>query len=189
MPRFILALTLLLAVAAPAMAQLPPPVTGVILSVEAQSLTLKTGDGRTVAMTLPADAIVVKNRKTDFAAIKPGDFIASAAVEQQDGKLHAQEVRIFPEAMRGRGEGHRPMAEPHQTMTNATVEQVVSASGRGVLMTKYPGGTTEIVVDPGTPITAIETLGRAALKPSVSISVRPEKAADGSFTARIVTVQ
>jgi hypothetical protein len=189
MPRFVLALALLLAAATPAMAQLPPPVTGVIQSVEAQGLTLKTGDGKTVAMTLPADAIVVKNQKADFAAIKPGEFIASAAIEQQDGKLHAQEVRIFPEALRGRGEGHRPMAVPHETMTNATVERVVSASGGGVLTTKYPGGTTEIVVDPGTPITAIETLGRAALKPGVSISTRPEKAADGSLTARIVTVQ
>jgi len=189
MPSIILALMLILGAAAPALAQAPAPVTGVIVSVDAQSLTLKTGDGKTVAMTLPADAIVTRNEKTDCAAIKPGDFIASAALEGPDGRIHAQEVRIFPEAMRGRGEGHRPMAEPHRTMTNATVVAVAAQGGGGVVTTKYPGGTTAIVVDPGTPINEILALERNALKPGETVAIRPEKAADGSLTARIVSLQ
>ncbi len=186
-------LTLLLgALAAPALAQNgppPQPVSGVVDSVAGQTLTVKTADGKTVAIKLADNAVVTMNKKVDFSAIKSGDFIASAAVQQQDGKIHAQELRIFPEALRGFGQGHRPMAQPNQTMTNATVAQITATGPGGVLTTKYPGGTTEIVVDPTTPITEITAVERSALKPGAEVSMHATAAADGTLTARIVTMQ
>jgi Cu/Ag efflux protein CusF len=176
---------------APALAQNrpPTPVTGVVLSVDAKSMQVRTADGKTVSINLPADLVTVRNQKASFSDIKTGDFVASAALQQQDGKLHAQELRIFPEAMRGIGEGHRPMALPNQTMTNASVVQVVGTSGGGVVTTKYPGGTTDIVVDPTTPVTKIVSVDRAELKPGVSVSVRATPGSDGALSARIVTLQ
>ncbi len=187
------ALTMLLgALAAQAQAQNAPPaqpVAGVVAAIDGQTLTVKSADGKTVTVKLADNAVVAKNKKVDFSAIKSGDFIASAAVEQEDGKIHAQELRIFPEALRGVGEGHRPMAQPKQTMTNATVAEITGTSSGGVLHTKYPGGTTDIVVDPTTPITEITAVDHSELKPGVSISARAVPAADGTLTARIVTVQ
>ena len=137
MRRFIFsALTMLLgALAAQAQAQNAPPaqpVAGVVAAIDGQTLTVKSADGKTVTVKLADNAVVAKNKKVDFSAIKSGDFIASAAVEKEDGKLHAQELRIFPEALRGVGEGHRPMAQPKQTMTNATVAEITGTSSGGV---------------------------------------------------------
>jgi hypothetical protein len=175
--------------AAPALAQSVTPVAGTVQSVDGANVAVKTADGKTMMVKLDPNAVVTMNKKVDFSAIKAGDFVASAAVQQADGKIHAQELRIFPEAMRGLGEGHRPMSQPNQTMTNATVAQVTGTSAGGVVSTKYPGGTTDIVVDPTTPITEIMTVDRSELKPGASVSMRAVAAADGSLSARVVTVQ
>ncbi len=51
---------------------------------------------------------------------------------QADGTQKAVEIHIFPEAMRGTGEGHRPWdLMPNSTMTNATVDnEVASVDGQ-----------------------------------------------------------
>ena len=65
------------------------------------------------------------------ADIKPGDFVGSAAVRGADGKLHAEEVHIFPENLRGTGEGHRPMSGPQESMTNAAVAGIAARPRAG----------------------------------------------------------
>ena len=56
--------------------------------------------------------------------IKPGMFVGSAGMMQPDGSQKAIEVHIFPEAMRGTGEGHYDWdLQPNSKMTNANVEQ------------------------------------------------------------------
>src|SRR5512138_1584687 len=99
------------AVAAP-----PAPVRmkGTIESFAAPTLTVKTTDGKTAIVTLAPDAKIIANEKSSLADIKPNDFVASAAVTGPDGKLHSQEVRVFPEALRGLGEGQYPMDTPNR---------------------------------------------------------------------------
>ncbi|HUK61481.1 MAG TPA: hypothetical protein VLV50_19775 [Stellaceae bacterium] len=177
------------ALAAPAFAQNATTVAGVVQSVDGANVNIKTADGTTMMVKLAAEAIVTQNKKVDFSAVKSGDYIAAAAVQQADGKIHAQELRIFPESMRGIGEGHRPMSQPNQTMTNATVAEVVGTAAGGVVKTKYPGGTTDIIVDPATPITEIVTIDRGEVKPGASVSMRATPGADGSLNARFVRVQ
>jgi len=114
--------------------------TGTIESYAAPVLTVKTAKG-SVAITLPADARIVANEKAPFAAIKPGDFIASTATARQDGRLVAKEVRIFPPALRGLGEGQYP--HDSASLTNAVVSSVVAvpkAKG-GVLKLSFHGST------------------------------------------------
>jgi hypothetical protein len=45
------------------------------------------------------------------ADIKAGDYVASTGVKSTDSKIHAIEVRIFPEAARGTGEGQYPWCD------------------------------------------------------------------------------
>jgi hypothetical protein len=46
--------------------------------------------------------------KASMSDIKPGMFVGATAMPGADDSLKAVEVHIFPEAMRGTGEGHRP---------------------------------------------------------------------------------
>jgi hypothetical protein len=104
-------------------AQPIPPVNGVIQSFDGKVITIKLNDGSTGTATLAPNATVTRNEKRTLADIKPGDFIASGGTRGPDGKIHANEIRIFSGP---RGEGQFPMAKPDQVMTNATVKEVMT---------------------------------------------------------------
>jgi hypothetical protein len=170
------------------------PMNGVIRKLEGARLTLELADGSLTTLLLAPHAVLTSQQKAAFSDIKPNDFVASAGILGQDGRTHAQEVRIFPESMRGAGEGHTPMSLPNQTMTNATVASVsasmtnatVSNVGAGVLTTVYPGGSTEIVVDPDTPVWSIVTVDREQLAPGSHVVAFVTKDPNGNLTARYV---
>jgi hypothetical protein len=107
-----------------AFAQAPSaPVVGTIKSFDGKTISLSAGDGTvTTVQVTPGTRIVLNVRKT-VADIKPGDFVASGGTRGPDGKLRANEIRIFSAPG---GEGQFPMAQPGQTMTNATVQQVMT---------------------------------------------------------------
>src|ERR1700722_2520501 len=113
-------------IAAPAIAQNAAPagpVAGTIQSFDGKVLTLKTSDGTAVAAPLAPNVGLMRSVKSSLAAIKPGDFIASGGTKGPDGKIHANEIRIFPAPA---GEGQFPMSQPGMVMTNATVTQVMT---------------------------------------------------------------
>lgn len=117
-------------IAAPAFAQqgpprapATPPVAGIIQSFDGKILTLKLDDGSLGSATLAPNVMINHNAKRTLADIKPGDFIASGGTRGPDGKIHANEIRIFSGV---RGEGQFPMAKPDQVMTNATVKEVMT---------------------------------------------------------------
>src|SRR6516162_11052766 len=85
-------------------------------------LTVKEAGSGTQTVMLSADAKIYGVEKRRLSDIKPGDFVASGEVRGTDGQIHAVELRIFPESMRGVGEGQRPWdVKPEGVMTNATV--------------------------------------------------------------------
>src|SRR5262249_33129270 len=95
-------------------------VRGTIEQVDGNVLTLKTADG-SQKLTLTENATIVAVVKASMSDVKEGVFLGSAAMPQPDGSQKALEVHIFPEQMRGTGEGHRPYAPvPNSTMTNGT---------------------------------------------------------------------
>lgn len=158
-------------------------VHGSVVKLDGQQLTIKTDDGKSISATIAAKAIITTNKPSSLSEIKAGDFVASAAVKGADGKLHSTELRIFPEALRGSGEGQRPMDAPNTKMTNATVSEVVAAADNRVLKVKYKGGTSELVVGPDVRITAVVMSEATQLKPGTSVTMTTAKAADGSMTA------
>ena len=126
-------------------------ISGVVETLAGNTLVIRSADSRDVTIALPTDTRITALANRQLSDIRPGDFVGSAAIRGRDGKLHAQEVHIFPEALRGTGEGHRAMDKPDQSMTNATVAIVseVAASHGRVLVLNYQGGTQEIEVGPG----------------------------------------
>jgi len=76
-------------------------VRGTIDKLDGSVLAVKTTDGNAMRIRLTDDVRVVGVVKASMADIKPGSFIGSAAIPQQDGSQKALEVHIFPKAMRG----------------------------------------------------------------------------------------
>jgi hypothetical protein len=122
-----------------------PPVVGTVQSFDGKMLTIKAADGSLVNAALAPDARITMSVKKTLADIKPGDFIASGGTRGPDGKIHANEIRIFSAPG---GEGQFPMTQPGQVMTNATVKEVMtdatvkqvsSASGAPVIKLTFHG--------------------------------------------------
>ena len=183
----LLGLVSLAALAQPAVQ--PDPIRGTVVSFADDLLTLKTADGQTEAVKLPpsVDVTALENRK--LSDIKAGDFVGSAAVKGEDGKLHAQEVHIFAENMRGAGEGHRAMSGPNQSMTNATVTTVIADPKGQTLRLTYQGGEQDIDVGPDTRIVAIVPGDRSLLQPGSAVTLYASKAEGGSLVARSVQAE
>ena len=79
-----------------------------------------------------------------FKDIEPGSCVGGAAMPLADGTQLALQVLIFPEAMRGTGEGQRPWdLQPQSTMTNATVADLAAASST------VPAGAPVVIFKPG----------------------------------------
>ena len=166
-------------------------VRGTIEKVDGQTLVVKSGDGAEMKLMLTGDARVVAVVKASMADIKENTFLGSAAMPQPDGTQKALEVHIFPEAMRGTGEGHRPYAPVKgSTMTNgAAGGGVVSGVDGAAIKVKYKDGEKVIVVPPNVPIVRYEIGSPADLKPGAAFTVlAATKKPDGSLEAARINV-
>ncbi len=171
----------------PVWAQETRRVRATIEKVDGSDLVVKTRDGEDLKITLTDKPLFVAIIPATLADLKPGTFVGSAAMPGPDGSLTAIEVHIFPEAMRGTGEGHRPWDGPAQsTMTNANVETSVAGVDGQTLMLKYKDGEKKLLVTPKTAIVTYAPGDRAELKPGTKIFVLAQKQPDGSLqTARV----
>src|SRR5262249_51185122 len=148
-----------------ASAQQATRVRGTIEALDGNTLTVKARDGATLNVTLTSNAQVVGVLKATLADIKEGSFIVSGEVPQGDGSQKAVEVHIFPESMRGTGEGDRPWdGAANGTMTNGTAGATVTGVEGGTVTLKYQGGEKKLLVSPGTPIVRYEIGARDDLK-------------------------
>ncbi|MDE2384315.1 MAG: hypothetical protein KGO53_06825 [Alphaproteobacteria bacterium] len=161
----------------------------VIAKIEGQTLALTPEAGDAVSVVIAPDAVITRSAPARLSDIKAGDYIASTGVKGDDGLLHSTELRIFPAALRGVGEGQHPMQDPTKTMTNASVSEVVAAAEGQILKVQFGAETSELVVGPGAAIIAILMATAGDLKPGMKVFVSASKAADGSLTATRVFAQ
>ncbi|MBN9016671.1 MAG: hypothetical protein J0H11_04595 [Rhizobiales bacterium] len=182
-------LALLLPGLAAAAETAPSRISGTIVALEGNMLTVRGADGTETSIRLPEKVSVTALAERRLDDIKAGDYVGSAAVAGPDGKLHAQEVHIFTETMRGVGEGHRPMSGPNQTMTNATVTTVISDPVGHTLKLRYKDGEQDIEVGPDARIVAIIPGDRSLLKTGAAVSVFVGRSPDGTLTARAVQAE
>ena len=185
------AMTLLLAIAPMAAAQEQSVrVRGTIDRVEGDTYIVKPRSGGEVKVKLPDNVMVVALTKASLADIKQGSYVGVAGMPQADGSQKALEVHIFPEAMRGTGEGHRGWdLQPSSTMTNGAVEQTTASADGQVLTLKYKDGEKKIVVSPDTPIVVYVPGEKSELKAGAPIFISAAtKQPDGTLTTPRVNV-
>ena len=170
-----------------ARAQDPPParIRGTIERVDGATYVVKARDGAELKLTLADNAQIAGIIKASLSDIKQNSFVGVTAMPQPNGSLSAVEVHIFPEAMRGTGEGHYPWdLRPQSTMTNANVDQVVSAVDGRTLTLKYKDGEKKIVVPANAPIVAYVPGDKSDIKPGAKVFIVAVKQADGTLQGR-----
>jgi hypothetical protein len=142
-----------------------------------------------VKAKLDDKAMVVAVVKASYSDIKQGSFIGVTGMPQADGSQKCMEIHIFPEAMRGTGEGHRPWdLQPKSTMTNATVEQVTSVGDHEIHL-KYKDGDKKIVVGPECPVVTYAPADKTELKPGAKIFINAAvKREDGTLSVARINV-
>ena len=181
---------------------------GDIAAVDNATLHLKSPSGQDTTIKLPDDVRVSLRMPAKLEDIKTGTFVGTAATPGPDGMLVASVVQIFPETMRGTGEGHRPMATlPGSTMTNATVARVSSsaankrgtmtnatvgnvgaaAHGRTLKLT-YKGGEQTVYVPDKTPVVMFEAGSRGSLTPGAHVIVYAQRDTSGDLSAQRISV-
>jgi hypothetical protein len=165
-------------------------VRGTIESVNGSVLNVKQRDGAMVKVKLADNAPVRAVVKQSIADVKQGSFVGITAMPQPDGTQKAVEIHIFPEAMRGTGEGHRPWdLMPHSSMTNATVDSEVAVNDGQKLVLKYKDGEQTFIVPPDAAVVTFAAASTADLKPGAKVFVAAaKKLPDGTLEAANITV-
>jgi hypothetical protein len=176
-----------------AIAQQPPTpsrVRGTIEAVDGDVLSVKSRSGEDVKLRMTGDMRVVGIAKISLSDIKVGSFVGATTVPPPDGgNPKAIEVHLFPEDMRGTGEGSRPFdLRPNSTMTNATVAEAVAGNDGHTLLIKYKDGEKKVEVSPDTPVVTYVPADRSDLKAGAKVIVAMKKLPDGSFETNRVSV-
>jgi hypothetical protein len=161
-------------------------VRGAVESATADSIAVKTAAGETRSVRIASALTVTSVTRASLADITTGTFIGTAAVPAPDGRLRALEIHIFPESMRGTGEGHRPYEPggPQSTMTNATIDSVVQGVDGQTLMLTYKGGQQRVVVTPETPIVLFAPGSAADVVVGAQVVLTVQQGKDGPETTR-----
>lgn len=167
-----------------AQAQSPPTrLRGTVSAIDGKTATIATREGGTATVKLAENWGVALVTPLTLADIKENSFVGVASMKAPDGTLNALEVLVFPEAMRGTGEGHYPWdLQPESMMTNATVATVAAGGDGQTLTLKYKDGVQTVRVKPGTPIVTFSPGDRTDAKVGAKVFAGASKATDGSLT-------
>jgi hypothetical protein len=190
--RPLLALVMVAASTLAALAQkapVPSRVRGEIETVDGDMLTVKSRSGEDFKLHMTADIKIVGITKISLGDIKVGSFIGATTVPGPDGMPTAVEVHVFPESMRGTGEGSRPWdLKPNSTMTNATVSESVVGNDGHTLLVKYKDGEKKVLVTPQTPVVSYVPGDKSELKPGAKVIAFIKQLPDGSFETNRISV-
>ncbi|MGA2289609.1 hypothetical protein [Bradyrhizobium sp.] len=188
--RSLAALSFALVCAAwPASAQETVRIRGTVERIEGPVYVVKNRDGAELKLTVTDNPLFVAIVKSTMADIKPGLFVGSTGVMQPDGSQKAIEVHIFPESMRGTGEGHYDWdLKPQTKMTNANVEQTVAGVEGQILSVKYKDGEKKLLVTPETAVVTYVIGIKDEIKPGTKVFVAAaKKQPDGTLLTPRIT--
>ena len=174
-------------------------VRGAIVSASPSEVVIKTDTGTvTVAVTQPFH--LYQRAPSDLSKVAENSFIGVTTIKQPDGSERATEIHVFPEELRGLGEGSRMMgpgaAAGRMTngnvstsrMTNGTASQSrmsngnVSSTNGSSLVVQYAGGSQNVTVPPNTPVTELKLVSRA-IAAGDQVAIVARKGADGKLTS------
>jgi hypothetical protein len=187
------------------MSSQPEHVRGTIESLNGHVLTVATSDG-SVRVQLASSTAIATVVQSDRSHLTDESFLGITSVAGPDGSRRAVEVHVFPEAMRGTGEGNYawdwPGASGNSKMTNGTASKmtngtvsnskmtngtVTAQEGGSSLTLQYKdgasGGSQAITIPPGIPIVGLEPGQLSDLQPGVHVFVVATRDSVGVLTA------
>jgi len=167
----------------------PSRVRGTVEAVDGDILAVKSRSGEDVKLRMAGDIKVAGITKIPLSDVKVGSFIGTTTVPGPDGAQNAVEVHVFPEDMRGTGEGSRPWdLRPNSSMTNATVAESVVGNDGHALLVKYKDGEKKVQVSPETPVVTYVPADKSELKAGAKVIAFTQKLPDGSLETNRVSV-
>jgi hypothetical protein len=162
-------------------------VRGEIIEVSADRVKVHANSGENLTVNLNKDTRIRAVTLANIEDIKPGSYIGSAAIPQEDGSLKALEVHVFPPELAGSGDGHRPFdLAKGSSMTNGSVGDLVVSNGR-ILTVNYKGGQQKILVPEDVPVVNVLPGDRSLLKVGTKIVTFVTQSADGTLTAQSIS--
>jgi hypothetical protein len=198
----------LCAAALPAGAQSVPRIKASVVSFDGVLLTVRP-DGESESMKIgvrPATRIL-KEDVTALADIPAGAFVGATVGKSPLGAFEAQEVHIFPESLRGSGEGLYP-ATPGSSrfilngaVTGATPTTLSlkfrGAGGEGANCTgRAPvnpltgcQGSATIAVAAATPVIALTAADKSLIKPGAVLALSIMAGPDGRPVTPGITIE
>jgi hypothetical protein len=170
----------------------PAPIVrirGNVESLEGNTLKVKARGGESMTVQLADNVVVMGITKASAADVATGKFIGTTTVGERDGALVALEIHIFPENMRGTGEGHRDWdLRPNSKMTNANVADVKAMGAERVMTVNYKGGEKKVLITSDTVVVGYTPTDRGQLKPGAPVFINAERKPDGTLAAPRVNV-
>src|SRR3984885_13679484 len=164
-------------------------VRGTIQNVDGQTLDVKGRDGTPLKVKLADDVKVLALDRKSMDDVKQGVFVGITAMPQPDGTQKAVEIHIFPEALRGLGEGHRPWdLVPNSTMTNGNIDSAVASTDGKELVLKYKDGEKKFIMPANIEVVMFIPGSTADLKPGEKVFVVAKKLPDGTLEPQFITV-
>jgi hypothetical protein len=161
----------------------PVRVRGTVVSLAGTKLVVHAKDGSDVTVNLADNFASLAVVKSSMADIKEGTFIGTATVTQPDTTLKSLEVVVFPDKMRGTGEGHYPWdLGPSSMMTNATVANAVKGVNGQTVTVTYKGGEKKIEIPDNVPVVALVPATKEEIKPGAIVFVPTQRQPDGSLS-------
>lgn len=163
-----------------AKAPMPPKgFSGTIVSVAGDEVTLLGKDGNPFVVHMTAGWTVSVNKPVDASAIKVDDFVATTNVVVSEHVGKAMELRILEPGYRPEEGTHAVAPGNPNMMTHGTVKSALKTAHGMELEVSYPGGSRNIVVPPGVPVTLSDPLDKSVLKPGVAVASVTRPGADG----------
>ncbi len=160
----------------------PVRVRGTVVSLEGTKLVVHAKDGKDITRQSER-----KLRGAGGGEILDGGhqgryFIGTATVTQPDSSLRSLEVVVFPDKMRGTGEGPYPWdLGSSSMMTNATVSNAVKGIEGQTITVTYKGGEKKIDVPANVPVVTIGSGTKEEIKPGAIVFVPTMRQADDSL--------
>jgi hypothetical protein len=180
---------------------------GNVVAVSDTALDLSSDSGN-VHLSVDAPLDVYARVPATLAQVNENSFVGVTSVKQPDGTQRATEIHIFPDKLRGTGEGSYLMQRGNRggggnpsTMTNGTVSQAPADSSKvprmtngsvtgkpgGTMTVKYQDGTQTITIPPDVSVTAIAP-STTPLAAGANVSVTATKQPDGTLKASFVMI-
>jgi hypothetical protein len=184
------------------------PVRGKLVSVSDSLLTVASANGE-IRVALVQPVHVYTRQPAQLSRVTEGSFVGVTSVPRPDGAQRATEIHIFPEELRGTGEGSYLMEQEggdgaRSRMSNGTVGASRMTNGAasrmtngaasrmtngaaggqsgGTLTVNYNGGSQTITIPSGVAVTAIVPT-QTKLAAGENVVALADKQPDGTLRA------